>query len=151
MSGRGAKPKLDFYGVLDGKGGVSIDEALRRADAGLEAHRKQANAMIRFKLRELNELAAARTPDSDALYERAAYILDIAGLFLPPLCRASFSLCDLITRMAASGRWDWPSVDVHLAAMRLLLAKSDDKDPSVQTMLSGLGAVVGRHPDPAGD
>src|SRR5262249_16429862 len=124
---------------------------MRRADAGLEAHRKQANAMIRLKLRELDELAQAHADDKAALYERAAYVLDIAGLFLPPLCRAAFSLCDLITRMQASGRWDWPSVDVHLAAMRLLLAKSDDKDPEVQTMLSGLGAVVGRHPDASED
>ena len=143
------RPKLAIYDVLSKPGGVSVAMAMKRADAALEQHRDEGVKALGAALDKLDELAAARSVDPDQFYELSTFVLDIAGIFQPPLCRAANSLCDLVQRMKAAGRWDWPSIDVHLASMRLLSGKQDDKDPAVQTVLNGLGAVVSRYPDPS--
>ena len=143
------KPKLALYDILDKPGGVSVEMAMRRADAALEHHREDASKALSLTMQKLDALTIARTLAPDQFYERATFVLDIAGIFQPPLCRAANSLCDLVQRMQAADRWDWPSIEVHLASMRLLMGKTDDKEPSVQTVLKGLGAVVSRFPDPA--
>ena len=142
------RPKLALYDILAKGGGVSVVTAMQRADAAVEAHRAEATKALGVTLAKLDALAAARTLAPDEFYEHSTFVLDIAGIFQPPLCRAANSLCDLVQRMKAAERWDWPSIDVHLASMRLLAGKTDDKDPAVQTVLNGLGAVVSRFPDP---
>ena len=143
------RPKLAIYDILDKPGGVSVDVAMKRADAALENHREQANRALILTLQKLDALAAAKTENPDQFYELSTFVLDVAGIFQPPLCRAANSLCDLIVRMKAAGRWDWPTIHVHLSSMKLLAGKQDDKDPAVQTVLTGLGAVVGRYADPS--
>ncbi len=143
------KPKLALYGVLN-NGGLSVDEAMRRANTEVDNHRAEATRVINDALDKLEALARAREPESAAqCYDLSSFILDIAGIFQPPLCRAASSLCELAMRMQAAGKWDWPSVDVHVATMRLLAGKHDDTDPTVQTVLKGLASVVSRFPDPA--
>jgi len=143
------RPKLALYDILDKGGGVSVATAMQRADAAVEVHRAEATKALTAALAKLDALGAARTQAPDEFYEHATFVLDIAGIFQPPLCRAANSLCDLVQRMKAAERWDWASIDVHLASMRLLAGKTNDKDPSVQTVLNGLGAVVSRFPDPS--
>lgn len=144
------KPKLQIYDVLDKPGGAGVDQVMKRAEQALENHRIQAIAALRETIAQL-EAAARRADDASAarVYALSTDVLDVAGIFLPPLCRAANSLCDLAQRMNAAGRWDWPSVNVHVSAMRLLLDRTDESDPAVQAVLRGLGSVVAKFPDPA--
>lgn len=141
-------PKLRLYDVLDTPGGVTVDQALSRAKTGVENHRGRAMGALKDALRRLEQLRRAADPGSyDEIYERAAFVLDIASLYAPALCRAANSLCDLAHRMNAAGRWDWPSVEVHVSSMHALFDVKDDTAPSVQAVLNGLSAVVARFPE----
>jgi hypothetical protein len=143
------RPKLALYDILN-KGGVSVDVAMKRADAAVEQHRDKAGVALEAAIDKLDAFARARGgADYDHLYEQATFVLDIAGIFQPPLFRAAHSLCELSHRMKAAARWDWPAIDVHIGSMRLLIGKRDDKDPAVQAVLTGLHAVVARYPDPS--
>lgn len=143
------KPKLALYDVLDKPGGVSVDVALKRAENAIENYRGRATTSLNETLVKLERIAKARAePNPDEVYELATFVLDIAGIFMPDLCRAAHSLCELVHRMKAAGKWDWPAIDVHVSAMRLLFdVKSDPQ--AVQSVLTGLGAVVARYPDPS--
>lgn len=144
------KPKLALYDVLDKPGGVLVGDALRRAEAQVENYRGQANAALGASVAKLEGIVrAGGTPNLDEIYEQATFVLDIAGIFAPPLCRAAHSLCELVHRMKAAGRWDWPAIAVHVSTMRLLIGQKDDKDPGVVSVLNGLGAVVAKYPDPS--
>lgn len=144
------KPKLALYDVLDKPGGVSVDTALKRAEGAMENYRGQANAALTQRVQLLEAIAKSRSEEGAAqVYEVATFILDIAGIFQPPLCRAAHSLCELVHRMKAANRWDWAAIDVHVGAMRLLMGKKDDKEPAVLSVLNGLGAVVSKYPDPS--
>lgn len=141
-------PKLKLYEVLDTPGGISVDQAMTRADAGVENHRGRAIMALKDALRRLEHLRRAADPGSHSeIYERAVFVLDIAGLYAPALCYAANSLCDLVHRMNTAGRWDWPSVEVHVTSMRALLDVKDEKAPSVLAVLNGLSAVVARFPE----
>jgi len=143
------RPKLALYNVLDKGGGISVDHALKRAESAVENYRGQASDQLTKTLSELDAIAKARTEEGAArVYELSTYMLDIAGMFQPPLCRAAHSLCELAHRMKAADRWDWASVDVHISAMRLLIGKREDNDPGVRSVLNGLGGVVAKFPDP---
>lgn len=144
------RPKLALYDVLDKPGGVSVDTALKRAESAMENHRGQATNALTQRVQLLESIAKARTEEGAAqVYEISTFILDIAGIFQPPLCRAAHSLCELVHRMKAADRWDWPAIDVHIGAMRVLMGKMNDRDPAVLSVLHGLGAVVAKYPDPS--
>jgi hypothetical protein len=145
------KPDLALYDVLDKPGGVSVDVALKRADQAIENYRGQAMSALRGKMTALEAIARARAapPDSEQVYELSVFVLDIAGIYLPGLCRAAHSLCELVHRMKAAGKWDWPAIDVHVSSMRLLLEMKEGADASAKVVLDGLGAVVAKYPDPS--
>ncbi|MEJ0058817.1 MAG: hypothetical protein WDM79_04165 [Terricaulis sp.] len=83
--------------------------------------------------------ARGAPPDTEQVYELAVFVLDIAGIYMPALCRAAHSLCELVHRMKAAGKWDWPAIDVHVSAMRLLLEMKEGSDASAKVVLDGLG------------
>ncbi|MDX2274010.1 MAG: hypothetical protein NW206_01055 [Hyphomonadaceae bacterium] len=143
------RPKLAFYDVLDKPGGASVDDALARADRALEQHRGLALAEMSRLIRAL-ELGAQSRRDQDAanVFQQSLDVLNLAGLYHPSICRVANSLCDLAERMKAAGRWDWPSVGVHVSSMRLLTDRADNSDPAVASVLRGLAEVVARFPEP---
>lgn len=142
------KPRLRLYDVLDAPGGLSIDQAMSRANAGVANHRGRAMDALKDALRRLEHLRRAADPGSHReIYQRAEFVLDIASLYAPALCRAANSLCDLAHRMEAAGRWDWASVEVHVSSMHALLEVKDETAPSVLAVLNGLSAVVARFPE----
>jgi hypothetical protein len=144
-------PDLALYNILEKPGGISIDVALKRADQAIENYRGQAMSALRTKMTTLEAVARARAapPDIEQVYELSMFVLDIAGIYLPALCRAAHSLCELAHRMRAAEKWDWPAVDVHVSAMRLLLEMKEGSDASAKVVLDGLGAVVAKYPDPS--
>lgn len=144
------KPNLGLYDVLDKPGGILVDHALKRAESAVENYRGRANDAMNDAVKKLEAtVRAGGPPNLDDLYEQSTFVLDIAGIFAPPLCRAAQSLCELTYRMKAAGRWDWPAIAVHVSTMRLMVGQHNDKDPAVVSVLNGLGAVVAKYPDPS--
>ena len=92
---------------------------------------------------QLEEATARRAEDSQGLiYVLAADLLDLAGFFeTGPLYRATFSLCDIADRMQIDTVWDWPSVAVHVGAMRLIMADGCQSSATSEAVLQGLDAV----------
>ena len=87
-------------------GGISVDQAMQRADAAVEQHRAGATTALRDAMDKLDALARSRDlARIDECYELSCFVLDIAGIFQPPLCRAANSLCELALRMKAAGKW----------------------------------------------
>ncbi len=70
-----------------------------------------------------------------------------------PLYDAAYSLCDVSDRMQAAGVWHWPSVEVHLDALALILSGDCGRTAATDNLLSGLRAIrdrIPRLPDAAG-
>lgn len=126
-------------------------EAVRAAEAGVEEHREDAMHSLAATLGELESVCARRDRGAEArVYELASAFTDMAGFFdTGPLYAAAFSLCESSDRMIAGGCWQWPTVEVHVRAMRLILAGGCGFDEASHVLLEGLAAVLGRLPKQA--
>lgn len=124
-------------------GGRTVQEAIALAEKGLEGHREAGLARIASLLVQLEEATALRGPDSHAtIYSLAAELLDMAGFFeTGPLYTATFSLCEIADHMQADDTWDWPSIAVHVGAMRLILSDGCQANATSEAVLDGLDAV----------
>ena len=124
-------------------GGRTVQEAIALAEKGLEEHREAGLARVASILVELEEATALRGPDSHAtIYSLAAELLDMAGFFeTGPLYTATFSLCEIADHMQAEDKWDWPSIAVHVGAMRLILSDGCQANATSEAVLDGLDAV----------
>jgi len=140
------KYKSNLSKQMSQPGGRSIHDAVRRADAALEGHRESGMLAVTTALGQLEE--ACRVRDNAAhgeIYEKAAALLDMAGFFdTGPLYGAAYSLCEITDLMLASGAWAWPSVDVHVRALRLILADGCVEGETSAALLAGLRSVVAR-------
>ncbi|WP_395946066.1 hypothetical protein [Brevundimonas sp.] len=129
-------------------GGVTLAEAVARAEQGLEAQRERTMLILQANVDALAALCAARADGADGdVYALASALVDMAGfLEIPPFYAAAYSLCEAAHRMAAAEQWSWPSVEVHVRALSLILA--DDGRPGAATdqLLAGLRAVVAHIP-----
>ena len=125
-------------------GGRTVAEALERAEKGLESHREAGLVTMGLKLAWLEAAVASRAADSTGeIYRVAADLLDMAGFFeTGPFYEATFSLCDIADRMQAAGSWDWPSTEVHVRSMRLIMADGCRESEPSRTVLKGLLAVA---------
>ena len=125
-------------------GGRTIRDAEMRANGELEVHRGPVMASIATALEELEAISAEAAPDAGPrVYATASRIIDVGGYFdTGPLHDAVYSLCDVADRMIGAQMWHWPSVDVHLRAMRLILAGDCRKSRSSDMLLDGLRAVA---------
>jgi hypothetical protein len=136
-------------------GGARAIEHLAAAEQNLEDLREPSLAMIDGIIAEMvaGYGKANRKGDEDfaALYSLAARIIDVSAPIADlEIDRAAFHLCELVDRCTGLGRWDWPSVDVHLDALTLL--RNDEgalpKAARAQIFL-GLKKVHDRLPKPA--
>jgi hypothetical protein len=125
-------------------GGRTVAEALERAEKGLESHREAGLVTMGVRLVWLEAAIVSRAADSTGeIYRVAAELLDMAGFFeTGPFYEATFSLCDISDRMQASGSWDWPSIEVHVRSMRLILTDGCRESECSRTVLQGLLAVA---------
>lgn len=130
-------------------GGRPVLSVLDAAQAVLETHRAAAMKSLQDNLTSLEQAYAAR--DRDQIYSRALAMLDIAGFFeTGPLHPAAFSLCD-ISEPAGEHVWDWPSVEVHLRALRFILADDCRSTENSTVILEGLASVRSRPVRPSED
>jgi hypothetical protein len=140
------KYRTNLARKMSAPGGRSIADAVARADAGLEQHRTAAMAALVDCVAALEASCEAQSPGSErGVYDRAAALLDMAGFFdTGPLYRAAFSLCELADRLIATGAWNWPSIAVHVRALRLILADDCRETEQAVLILEGLSTILRR-------
>lgn len=127
-------------------GGRTVAEAERRANERLALHRDDVMATIQQRIAELEKVVAEASPQRQGdVYLLAAGLLDTGGFFdTGPLFDAGFSLCEVAELMSASGQWHWPSVEVHVRALRLILTNGCKADATSDALLVGLRSVVAK-------
>lgn len=140
------KVKSPLARQLHAPGGRTVHEATRLAGQELAGHRDDVMATIAATLDELDDIAAKAADDAGPrVYRLASTVIDLGGFFdIGPLHDATFSLCDVADRMSATGSWHWPSVLVHLQAMRLILAGGCRTGKTSDALLAGLRSVSQR-------
>jgi hypothetical protein len=133
-------------------GGRTMAEAVRAADAGLDSHREEGMRSLSTTLARLEAACIEQDEAAEAVvYELASAFADMAGFFdTGPLYAAAFSLCETSDRMTAGGCWQWPSVHVHVRALRLILAADCRPTETSRVLLEGLASIVARLPRPPG-
>lgn len=135
--------------VMAKPGGVSAREAIRRSEAGVETLRGPGMATIDARLAEIESrfgpAAASREGESfEDLYSLCTQIIDasifVRGTGLDDAVRA---FCDLVDLCSEIGRWDWPAVDVHIDALRMLRSAGGAMDKAQRdAVISGLIKVT---------
>lgn len=125
-------------------GGRLVRDAERLAVAALEGYREDVMATVATTLDALDAVCATAADDAGpSIYELASSIVDLAGYFdTGPLYEAAYSLCDVSDRMIAAGVWRWPAIQVHLQALRLILAGGCRAGRTSEALLSGLRSVA---------
>ena len=127
-------------------GGRTVADVERRANERLERHRDDVMTTVAGTITELELVVAAATAGSEPqVYRLASSLLDTAGFFdTGPLYEAGYSLCDVADRMQTSGAWSWPTVAVHVQAMRLILTGGCQADAASAALLAGLRSVAAK-------
>jgi hypothetical protein len=134
--------------VMRKPGGVKIGQALAAAAENLEKIRESCLQAVDAHLSELERLCGeAHGAEDDqvrmAIYHASNDICGVAGVFgLPELGEAAISLCELVDRLRALGRWNADAVEVHLSALRLLRRPAPGEDRS--DVVRGLRKLVDR-------
>jgi len=131
---------------MSAPGGRSVADAVARADSGLDQHRAAAMAGLVDGVAALETSCVAQSPGSEkGVYDQAAALLDMAGFFdTGPLYKAAFSLCELADRMIEARTWSWPSIAVHVRALRLILADDCRQTEQAAQILEGLSTILRR-------
>ncbi|HEY8618132.1 hypothetical protein [Phenylobacterium sp.] len=129
------------------KGGLSAGEAIAAADERVEQVRQPTLDDIDRALGELAALGSElKGPDAvtlETMYRDANRIVAVAGVFgLGELGDAAYSLCELISRFQAGGRFSRPMVDVHLDGLKLLRQPQDHAEDRRAEVLRGLRQVA---------
>jgi hypothetical protein len=120
------KVKTRLATVALGGGGLSVGEAVKRAEAAVELTYEASLAEIDRLLSALEsgygmEGATRETADYDRLYAMASQIIDISiCLRDSQLDNAARAFCDLIDLSAELEVWDPEAIAVHIQVMRLL-------------------------------
>lgn len=130
-------------------GGISANQALKQADAGLDTLRGEGLAALDAAIAEIDARygpnAAGRTGEPlEDLYRLSCSVIDMA-LFVPGSgmddCARSF--CGLVDLSHELDIQAWDAIDVHIEALRLLrLAGAAMSGPQRQSILDGLIQVT---------
>ncbi|WP_284876978.1 hypothetical protein [Brevundimonas sp. MEB006b] len=129
-------------------GGRLIIEAESRANQALDEQRDHVFTLLTANVDAIEALCATRPQDAPAqIYAFASAMVDMAGyLDVPTFFEAAFSLCEIADRMKGAGSWSWPSVEVHVRALRLTLAAQGQTSADSNRLLEGLRALTAHVP-----
>lgn len=126
-------------------GGMTAELANERAMRELAALGGDARKAIGATIGRMEEMCKAQEASVDAVYDESTTVLDIAGMFNQRLlCDAAYSLCELTDRLRTVGRHDWPSIGIHVNALRLIWSKDKAVGPEMKTVVDGLWALTDR-------
>ncbi len=127
-------------------GGQPLADVERRANERLGQHKAEVMVEVEAAVAGLEGLCVAQ-PEAPAgeIYRLATRVLDLAGFFeTGSLFDAGYSLADMADRMAAADAWEWPPVQVHVQALRLILNAGCERNAATDHLLAGLKAVAGK-------
>lgn len=133
--------------VRRGKG-MAIPEAVRKAQANVEAMRGDLSVELARKIDQMEALLAAAPGPAQVkpVYDIAEGLIAVAGACgLGGAAKAAHSLCELLDRMGGAGRFDRDPVMVHLQALRLLSATEALPEAAAAQVLDGLDRVCSRY------
>lgn len=143
-------PKLRLAELLRSPGGLSVSEAVERAQANLEEIRPACTADL-LALLELCEAGCGNIGEKfDDAVLAELYAIAVKGIGagevcgLPGLDLALTSFCDLLDHLRTVARYDGEAVGVHVRAWRLLMT-SDLPEAGRQQVVDGLLKVSGRY------
>ncbi|MET0545100.1 MAG: hypothetical protein ABWZ40_02210 [Caulobacterales bacterium] len=144
-------PQNTIRNMVDRPDGIKISDAIKRAEAKIEAYKETGLAAIDEKIAEMQTLCASLKAGSSAPDERKIYLLanDVfaaAALYNQmELSEAAYSLCDLLGNRAENIPLVWDAINVHVASMRLLRQAPDHAEAEQrQHVLAGLKQVTAR-------
>ncbi len=125
-------------------GGKRIDQAVTDADAGLATLAEACMAAVADCIARIEagfgaQVADRETHEMTELYRLSAAIIDACAPIEPKaLADAARSLCDVLDFAMEAGRWDWPAVDIHVNALRLLASGIDLGEGGEQRLIQSL-------------
>ena len=125
-------------------GGKRIDEAVADADVGLATLAEACLAAVNESIARIesgfgSQVAGREARDMVDLYRLSASIIDACAPIEPKaLADAARSLCDLLDNAMDAGRWDWPAVDIHIDALKLLASGIDLGEVGEQQLIQSL-------------
>lgn len=130
-------------------GGISIADALARADEGLDNMGEASLSGIDTALTAIESrfgpTAGGRDNASTAdLYRLLCRVIDMSGA-LPgsDLDQAARAFCDLIDLSAEHEVWDWQTADLHTSTLRMLRTEGQAMAPAARAaVLDGLLKVT---------
>jgi hypothetical protein len=111
--------------------GKRIDEAVADAETGLATLVEACLAAVAESIARIEgefgaQVAGRETHEMVDLYRLSTSIIDACAPIEPKaLADAARSLCDLLDHGMEAGRWDWPAVDIHIDALKLLASGID--------------------------
>jgi hypothetical protein len=132
--------------MFDGGGKLVVD-AISDAQIELGALAEACEATIRDAIAKINDTWGRAAPDRDAtepmdMYACVLRIIDATACTtirgLPEACN---SLCDLLDHCTEVGAWDWPAVDVHVAALQCLSVDTTLSEADRLKLVSGLARL----------
>ena len=142
------KPDNRLKNALSKTKGLSRNQAVQAATERLEVVRgisleeidRTLEEEIVFLSRDIKDVADARVAQ---LYSAANRIVAVAGIFeLTELGEASYSLCELVTRLTDGGIWRREMVMVHAEAMLLLRHPAAQPEAARVALKTGLRKIL---------
>lgn len=143
---RVTKIKTSLAKQMAQPGGRTVAEVERRANERLNRHKSEVMDSIGERISELETLAQAKVEGTRIkIYAVAKGLLDTAGFFdTGPLYEVGYSLCETADLMMESNRWNWPSIEVHVHAMRLIYSNGCKADKVTETLMLGLKSILAK-------
>ncbi len=139
-------PKLRLHSALSDPHGIPVEQAVERATTEMAAFSDDAFVVVDAAIMRLREMCAHDQGGLDpvAVFAEAETVVDLAGLYTPPLCRAAQSLCDLAQKAMQSGSLDRDALKVHVETLLLLRSTDGKETPTTKAIIDGLVAVVAK-------
>lgn len=142
--------------LFDG-GGKLVGHAIADAQAELSALAPACGATIRETVATISKTWGPGAADRDAtapmdLYALVLKIIDVSdSSALRGLPEACSSFCDLLDYCTDTGAWDWPAVDVHIAALQCLSVDTTLSEADRLKLVSGLARLRNHRSTQASD
>lgn len=137
--------------MLRKPGGTTVAQAVEQAETNLEGLQEAGLLQLDSGLAAVEAVFVRYGEAFDRALITEHYALAVKLIGLPSLCgfdaleNAAHSLCDLLDRLGATGRWDRDGVQVHIRALRLLRNLPAGTDDVAEPVLDGLRRVRERH------
>lgn len=140
--------------LFDG-GGKQVNEALADAEARLSSLVAACDTTVRNLIVEIEAAFGPASPGRENssprdLYDLVARIIDSSiSQASPGLLEICTAFCDLLDSCQEQHRWDWPAVDVHIAALHLLSVDASLPAAARLRIVSGLAKLRQRRAEAA--